>query len=425
MAAIAGAAAGIALIDFLSSKGQKLSITDNITTNMSINSTTNVATECFQSLSAIQVIDVEEGPDYNVALMPTACKRCLDYLTSIHTARNALETAAQNANLSYHGQVANPVLETQMTTGGAVSDPTAKVATLGPCTAMCSDIVLINAVQTATLSATQDCEVTNDITTEVSQGITGQISAYLKNQQDIIGQLESAFTSNTESISANLGTAMGQSVTQNFTESLSQAMSAIQEFKMSGNSVVASNIEQSFTGQMIGSLNVNNTVTDQLRQSANYSIAQSLLNKNDTIGDLSNDFLQVINTMSSLLEELTTQILIIVGAVIAAVILVVGALFIFNKGFHSWATNAMQTVADAKIAHFTKMQVDPEYRAMVKQQDVNLIAAKSSAKTTEITAKTQAKVMVKAQDLDAKAQADAQRQARYAAGNETLADRLF
>ena len=90
--------------------------------------------------------------------------------------------------------------------------------------------------------------------------------------------------------------------------------------------------------------------TYQLRQSANYSISQSLLNKNDTIGDLSADFLQVIQTMSALLEELTSQILLIIGAVIIAVCLVIGSLYIFNKSFHSFANQALGRVSKKALA---------------------------------------------------------------------------
>ena len=370
MAFLAGAAAGVCLMDFLSSKGQSLTITDNITTNMTVSSTTNVGTDCFSSLSGSQSITVDDSqPGYNTSLIPAACKQCQDLLNEIYKARMALETDAQQANLSYAGQSANPNVQTQMLTGGVpASTSTAKNTTLnvGPCTAVCSDIVIVGVQQSITLTAKQNCTVTNDITTDVSQSIQGQLQAYLKNQQDIIGQLESAFTSNTEAISANLATTLGQNVTQNFTEDLSQAMSAVQSFAVSGHSIVVSDISQGFTGSMIGNLTVNNTVTDQLRQSANYSIAQSLLNKNDTIGDLSKDFLQVINTMSQMLEELTTQVLIIIGAILAAVILVFGALYVFNKDFHSWATNTVTTTVDARVTHFKRMQNDPEYRAKVK-----------------------------------------------------------
>lgn len=376
MAFVVGAAAGVALMDYFSSKGQHLSITDTISTSMSINATTNVSTECFVALDAEQIIDIE--PDTltgaQTQALADACAQCQKDLQAIYTARTKLEGDAQARNLSYKAQVPNPDINTMMQTGGwsgtpGVPQTSPTAGALGPCTAICPNVIVVGVFQQSTLTAQANCTVTNDITNSLQQNIQGQISAYLKNQQDIVGQLESAFTSNTEAISANLATTMGQNVTNNFIEDLSQAMSSMQSFKVTGSSIIASNVTQSFNGNMVGSLNVSNTVNDQLRQSASYSIAQSLLNKNDTIGDLSTDFLQVINTMSQLMEELASQILIIIGAVLAAVMLVIGSLYIFNKNFHSWAGHALGTAADAELEHYRLMQTDGDYRQQVARDE--------------------------------------------------------
>lgn len=368
---LAGAAAGVALYDWLGSKGQQLSITNDVTTDMSVSATTNSVTDCFEAVSGNQVIDITQT-DTNTyeANLPTACGKCLEKIQSIIEARTKLEQDAQLANASYQIQEANPNLVAQMTTGSAppgqpqtgqpsVSD----INALGPCTAVCFGIVATGVSQTQTFYAKQNCSVTNVDTNDISQSIKGQISSYLKNQQDIIGQLESAFTSNQESIGTDLASTLAQNVTTNFTQDLAQTMQSSQTTKIEGNSLLISNVNQGFTGRMVGNLEVNNTVTDQLRQSAQYSISQSLLNKNDTIGDLSKDFLQVIQTMSSLLEELTSQILILIGAVLAGVLLVVGALYVFDKDFHGWANNTLESVSHAQVTHYNRMQTDPKYRA--------------------------------------------------------------
>lgn len=385
---LAGAAAGVALYDWLGSKGQQLTITNDVTTNMSVSATTNSVTDCFEAASGSQVIDITQTDTDNYeANLPTACGKCLEKIQSIIDARTKLEQDANLANSAYQPQTANPSLVTQMTTGSAppgqpqngqpsVSDLNA----LGPCTAVCFGIVATGVSQTETFFATQNCSVQNVDTTDISQNIQGQISSYLKNQQDIIGQLESAFTSNQESIGTDLSSTLSQNVTNHFTQDLYQTMSASQTTKISGNSLLISNVNQGFTGRMVGNLEVNNTVTDQLRQSAQYSIAQSLLNKNDTIGDLSKDFLQVIQTMSTLLEELTSQILILIGAVLAGVMLVVGALYVFDKDFHGWANNTLESVSHAQVTHYNRMQTDPKYRA-----EYNAAKTASPAPKTQTT----------------------------------------
>ena len=339
-----GAAVGVALFDLLSGQhGQQLSITDNITTSMTINATTRSVTSCFQSLSGSESIVVHESSDNLPAInagISTACTYCLNQLDAIVAARESLETDARVLNPGYTVQQANPVLKTQMTTGEPAL--TTQTTALAPCTALCHDIVIMNVSQSITLKAEGHCEVTNDISTDIQQSIDGQISSYLKNQQDVIGQIESAFTSNTQSIATNMSTALAQNITQNFVQDMNQSLQADQSFEVYGNSILAIGINQSFNGSMVGKMKVNNTVVDQLRQSASYSISQSLLNKNDTIGDLSGDFLQVIQTMSELLQTLTTQILILIGAILATVVMVGGALYVFNKNFHSWADDVME-----------------------------------------------------------------------------------
>lgn len=426
MAILAGAAAGVALFDYFSSKGQQLSITDDVTTQMSMSATTNVATECFVALDTSQTVNIVPGAlsaAQNQALS-AACAQCQSDISTIYKARQKLEADAQIANPNYQPQTANPTLDNMMQTGGllaptVVPQTSPSQAALGPCAAICANVVVVGIYQQAQLTAKQDCTVTNDISTSLQQNLQGQISAYLKNQQDIVGQLESAFTSNSEAISANLSNTMGQNVTSNFVEDLSQAMSAVQSFAVTGNSVLAANITQSFTGSMVGSLNVSNSVNDQLRQSASYSIAQSLLNKNDTIGDLSTDFLQVINTMSQLMEELTTQILIIIGAVLAAVMLVIGSLYIFNKNFHSWANHALGTAADAQIEHHRLMQTDAAYRQQVaqdQQQDFQQQLAVRQQAVQQTQAQTEARRQAAEQALLAREQAAthaAEAQERY------------
>jgi len=349
MSYLAGAGAGILLFDYLTSHGQTLTITDNITTNMTINSTTVSQTECFQSSVGNQSIVVNEAPLPNATLegqISDSCNYCISQINTIQKARVAVEDAAQAANPGYKAQVPNPDLQLQMTTGGSSGAPTPGVSvtqqSLGPCNLLCADLVVVGVAQSISLKATANCQVTNTFSTDIDQSIQGQISASLKNQQDFIGQLESAFTSNNESLAVNLANNMSQNITKFFQQSLSQTMSANQFVGVQGNSVYAAGIDQTFTGSMVGQLTVSNTVNDQLRQSASYSIAQSLLNKNDTIGDLAGDFLQVIQTMSALIEELTTQILILIAAVLGAVILVIGSLYIFNKSFHQWTNTGLK-----------------------------------------------------------------------------------
>ncbi len=344
---LGAAAAGLAVFDLFGNKGQKLTITNDIMTQMTVDAATSSVTNCFLKADGKQEITISS--DFPSRLNPKlieACNFCQASLISIYNARQALETKTG------HPQIANAQLVNIMTTGSSDISADNTTKALGPCDAMCHDTVVVNVSQSLSLKATQNCSVTNDMNTSISQSINAQISAQLKNQQDFMGQLSTAFTSNQQSITNRMSDTFSQNVTTNFVQDLNQSLQASQSITVTGNSILAFGIAQTFTGEMVGQLQVNNTVTDQLRQSASYSISQTLLNKNDTVGDLARNFLQVVETLTGLLETLTTQILIIVAAIIAAVLLVVGALFVFNSSFHEWTQVTVMPKLETKVANY-------------------------------------------------------------------------
>lgn len=372
MSFLADAGAAFAVVEFLSGNQQRLSIVDNLTTSMSVSATTNINLTCFTKLDTSQEFIVNPGSNANFDTMgPLANSNCITIVNDIRKAREALEQAAVLNNPAYTAQIANPNLVTAMTTGSTDTNPvpTTTVSSLGPCTSFQANVVAINISQTSKLTASETCGENDTITTGISQSIEGQISAYLKNQQDIIGQLESSLVSNTESISTNLSTTLSQNITSNFIQSLNQTLKASQYIKVSGDSVLLDGVVQGFTGNMTGSLQVNNTVTDQLRQSAQYSIAQSLLNKNDSLSDITKDFLAILQTIDQIFESTVNGVIVIIACLVGSIILVVGGLYIFNKQFHVWFTNQVSSYADAKALHFRNMQTDPEYRKAMAEAE--------------------------------------------------------
>lgn len=349
-----GAAAGVAVLDLLSgNSGQKFTETTNVMSSMTVNAVTTSSTDCFQSVSGSQVVQViQNSTDFIQQHVQTACAGCISRLNKILNARNALEFQANAQNPGYTPQVANSDLVTAMTTGfqpvsgSSAPSPTvsAVVQSLGPCDLLCHDVVLMNTVQNITASAQGTCNVDTTITNNIQQSFAAQVQASLTNSQDFLGQLGSLFTSNTQSISANLANDMTQNINTNFVQDLQQALAANQSVNITGHSIFASGLSQSFSGSMVGSLSVQNTVVDQLQQSAAYSIAQTLINNQNTTADILNTFTGVIDTIADLIQTLMSQIIMILGAILAAVIVVVGGLYIFSKDFRDWGNMAIGAV---------------------------------------------------------------------------------
>lgn len=352
IAAVGLAAGGIALYDYLNSKGQRLTITNNITTNMSIDAIMNSDSECYQSTEGTQSFNITTArADYAEKLTTpdSACLLCQDIIENIKEARTNLEFAAKKINADYTVQTASfDILAGKMITPGSTASdtPSVSIDNIGGCTLPCTDIYVNGVTQSQDFKVNQSCSITTDVSNSFQQQIKGSISSQLKNQEDIIGQIEDAFTSNQESISTSLASSLSSVITNNYRNDLSSIAKSYQKTDITGNSIYVNQLSQSFKTSMVTSLKVTNHLNNSLRQSANYSIAQTLLNKNDTIGDISKDFLKIINTYSGMIESITGQILMIVGSIMVIIALIVGTLYIFNTQFHNSLNKRIAAKAD-------------------------------------------------------------------------------
>ena len=104
-----GGAVGVAAYDFLKSKGQRLSITDKVVTNMTVNATAKVSTTCFSSLSGSQTVNITATGGNFTSVTPGSCSFCLGVLNDIRQARLALEGEAAQRNPAYSPQFANQI----------------------------------------------------------------------------------------------------------------------------------------------------------------------------------------------------------------------------------------------------------------------------------------------------------------------------
>ena len=343
------AAGAVALIDWLNSKGQQLSITDNILTDMSISSSYTSETSCSSTVSGAQSITIDpDGP--GVTYPPadklrgpnSSCLLCQNALAEIQSMRSALESSAiVTSNGRYQSQTASEPVLIGMT--GGPLDLTTSNQQLGACELMCFDVVVLGVQQSQTFKAKTSCRVTTDVTNSISQTIQGKIKASLKNQEDILGSIEDAFTSNTAAISNDIASRMSQTLVNSVRQTLVNNALSVQNFNAGlggtdgdGNgahSVFVNTVSQSFTSNSVASLNVTNQTLNSLRQSASFSVAQSLLNKNDTIGDITNSFVKTIDTMGVFMNNLTGLMLIMIGCLLALfVMLTASAYFFTSKG---------------------------------------------------------------------------------------------
>lgn len=322
------AGAGLALWDATNNHGTSQTISDNINTSMVMNAVTSIDTKCIQSVQGSQQVQVTGGSgEYDITGTGSTCLQCLKLMNDIVEERSALEQTALKLHPSYKPQTAREELVELLQTGGVTSigegSTVQPLEQLGACNLVCKSQVVSNIRQDAHYKMTQNCSIDSKLTNDLNQNLSTSIQAYMKNQQDVFGQAENLFTKNSQSLSTNLSSAMAMNVNTVISNSLENDIKNAQLVSVTGHSAYVSDVSQSFSITSVTDLFATNDVTNQLRQSATYSIAQSELNKNDSIGDLSKDILQIIKNLSDILEETVTR------AFYVAVIVILGLLIGF------------------------------------------------------------------------------------------------
>ncbi len=312
---MAGAAVGIGLYDILSGKGgDKLTIVNNITNEATITSFVSVATQCFSTTTSEQTITlpVNSGSDEQ-------SKACGDPDIGCNAAVQAV--IAKRAGLAQKWGI------------------NAGETTATPCENICRGVIVKRLDQESVLKSVANCSIDSTITNNIQQSMKEQLDSQVTNQEDIFGQLGSIFAGTRESINNDLSHVLTQNLQQEFVSNLTTQLANRQTISVTGTSIYAEGITQQLTGSVFGTLKVTNTITDQLTQSSDFSLQQTLKNINDSVGDLGKDFLSVVDSVSSIIDTLVGQLLFIIGGILVAILLIIGALFLCSKSVQSAALN--------------------------------------------------------------------------------------
>lgn len=337
--------------------GAKHSITidDNIFNKMTINAITSVKTECFTTITGNQDISFDDSApsatwiSANGLSYPTtgrSCELCNQIFfqtqngpdseaPSLRGSRQYFEARALEQNSNYTPQIESPTIF-EVTSGE-----------LGPCELVCKNLVAHNIRQEQSFTANTSCTVTNSDTTDIQQNISDQINASLENNKDIFGSLEDSLSNTKDAISTTISNDLTQNITTEFIQKLSVSLGNSQIVKLGGrssanesiddskattvHSVYIDNILQSYKASQISKLSASNVVTNNLKQSSELALYQHLLDKNNTIGDISKDLLGTISAFSDIIQiTVIGIILILVG--IGLVFLLLAALgYLWNK----------------------------------------------------------------------------------------------
>lgn len=354
--------------------GQSLSIENNINTSAFVNSTLSTLTNANVSVSGNQAVTVSstsgavqealnKGADLllqpcsdllsiegrascanalnqyqNQGQVVGSCGYCIKLYQLLHATRMAMEQEAQNRNSGYQIQQSNQQLDNMMTQGATATLSSNDL--LGPCELMCQSVLVKGLSQEQTFQLNTSVIVNTTQVSNIVQNMSEQLASAISNKQDFPGQVLDSLFGNKLEVSNNITSILEANLTQEVINQFLVEAKNQQAISITGDSIYASNIKQSFSASMTNDFRVLTNIVDEVKQSSDISISSLVKNENDTIGTLVNTLIGSLQVMSKAINDITTAIVISAVAIVVTAILVIAARGIFSPVF---AQNAIQT----------------------------------------------------------------------------------
>lgn len=329
----------------------------NLVNNQLISSTQTFTNNCFVAQEGTQNVSINGNADYNTNLVQSFqdgksnCNLCIKALGDLQQRRLDIEQTAKTLDVSYEIQSSSFGSLTSSTSSGSSDD--ADIVLKNPCDLVCRSVVADSVSQSLQIKSTQDCQVSNSVSNDVSQEMTAKIQQSLKNQQDVFGQFLSSFSNSDLNVETNINTTIQANVDQKFVQELVTSVNATQTVSVNPGSasVFISGFSQSFEATTTSNLEAVNQIYNEIKSSASYSIAQSLLNKQDTVGDLTKNLNSALTNVADLIDNLATYAIICVCCFVLGIFLVLGIMYLFSDKYKSRVNDILEFHGD-KVLDF-------------------------------------------------------------------------
>jgi hypothetical protein len=334
----------------------------NLVNQQLISSSQTFSQNCFSSVEGSQNVSITGNADYNrrftdevTSATASNCLLCQNAMNELQKRRAYVENVAISMDSSY---VASKLEDPSF--GGidyADDKKEGKVVLDNPCDLVCKTIVVDSISQKLQITANTNCTVDNDVTNNVTQSLSAKIQQQLKNQQDIFGQFLDSFSSSSMNVNTNIQTTISANVDQRFVNDLITSTNATQtvEVDPGSASVFISALSQDFQATSNSNLDAVNHIYNEIKSSAAYSIAQSLLNKQDTVGDLTKNLNNALSTVANLIDNIVTYVIICVACFILGIFLVMALMSLFSKRYQQKVLSAFHLGGEK-----TTLNVQPE-----------------------------------------------------------------
>jgi hypothetical protein len=298
-------AVGIVAFLLLDEDAQSLDVTNDITNNLIMASLSRVESNCFvttdldqtAAFSDVGTVDYITTPNNDDPTDLGTCAACAIALSAVARARWDIDVKAHAANSSY-------IIPRSSSFDDSYNQD-------GPCSLMCSSANVKNLTQTMKTTSDSACQADTTLDTKVGAQLDMVIDQYMENTQGAIDEFAQKLGSDSKSVVNSIGTTLESHIVSDLKNELSSEIRMIQSIKVQGTSIYLDRAAQSMTGSYKFSMSATNKVINDIKQSASYSVAQSLINVQDTIGSLLGDLTKTFKIIADLLPGATYELIFI------------------------------------------------------------------------------------------------------------------
>ena len=293
-----------------------------------------VATSLFQALrtcsgsqTSDQFLSVTCGNDGGSGPFAEnrGCRRCIDVHTQFELNQNLYEAEVAQNNPGYTPQ--------------SVLDLTPELRFRwrdleNICESVCRDCVVKDVEQTTSFEAKLECFTTDSFQQDFRSQIQASVESLLKNKQDFLGAAGDLFTTNVNELTTNYANEVANEFETRISDIVQSDLSAIQSIQLgvgdNNHSFYVQGLSQSVqVNGIVSSISKTNFVNN-ITDVTQFNATLSLLNSNDTTGDLANAALSTLDSLADIWEGVVGKVLIIVSVVMIGMILVVGGIMIIK-----------------------------------------------------------------------------------------------
>jgi len=308
-------------------------ISTRIYNQIAANVVANVLLQCSVQAGLAQQVSIQcaQDPDF---IDNAGCVACTKMWHDIMANRAKLESHALDLDPGYTHNIGSQGIPGTLS-GNALALYVNQ--TFQPCNFACKQCDVFDIKQTQAINVDFGCADQMDLATLVSNNFEAEVSAYLTNQKDFLGEMGGFLAGGSrECIARDIAHRMSAKFTTEIANKLRTKMNTIQSIEIGdrtdpSSSVWATHFKQQLTANSIASLIAHEKIFDGLYSSTEVKAAANLLSKNDTVGDLARDIEELEVGLDQVLGSIVGKALLVIGVLLVGLIIIFMGIMIFDK----------------------------------------------------------------------------------------------